>query len=169
MAPAPSVAAAAAGPAKPRFNPDDLPQILFGKELEEWISHMEDIVTSFVELVVCRHVLHRCFVKGHPMRDWYLTKPSEVHRKYLLLKWVYQGLEEANMILKIKVAMNSEMVRFCEEKTNIDGFISELMDYDWISSPAPHSPRRIFAPEAFVWWKTNRHRALAFPASNLEA
>ncbi|KAA8912570.1 hypothetical protein FN846DRAFT_994071 [Sphaerosporella brunnea] len=185
-------------PVKPRFNPGDLPQILFGEDLEEWISHMDHIVTSFGELVVCPHVLHRCFANGDPMRDWYLTQPSAVHlfvttgdgcwdrfktllrtrfkpdlgvmqyeadsyrrqpgeswaafgiRKYRLLKRAYDGADEANIILKIKAVMETEVVRFCKEKTNIDGFIGELMDYDRTSPPGTRSPRWIFAPESFV-------------------
>jgi hypothetical protein len=79
VAPAPVSVSTGGGPAKPRFNPGDLPPILFGQDLEEWISHMDHMVSSFGELVVCPHILHRCFATGDPMRDWYLTKPSEVH------------------------------------------------------------------------------------------
>ncbi|KAA8895060.1 hypothetical protein FN846DRAFT_894496 [Sphaerosporella brunnea] len=191
-------AATAAGPAKPRFNPGDLPQILFGEDLEEWLSHMDHVVTSFGELLVCPHVLHRCFVKGDPMSDWYLTQPSAVHtfvttgdgcwdrfktilrnrfkpdlgvmqyeadiyrrqagetwaafgiRKYRLLKRAYDGSDDANIILKIKAVMNTEVVRFCKEKSNIDNFIGELMDYDRTSPPTTRSPGRIFAPENFA-------------------
>ncbi|KAA8893202.1 hypothetical protein FN846DRAFT_896187, partial [Sphaerosporella brunnea] len=187
-------ASAAAGPAKPRFNPGDLPQIIFGEDLEEWISNMDHVVTSFGELMVCPHVLHRCFTNGDPMHDWNLTQPSAVHlfvttgdgcwdrfktllrtrfkpdlgvmqyeadsyrrqpeeswaafgiRKYRLLKRAYDGADEANIILKIKAVMETEVVRFCKEKTNIDAFIGELMDYDRTSPPAMRSPRRIFKP-----------------------
>jgi hypothetical protein len=183
VAPAPVSVSTGGGPAKPRFNPVDLPPILFGQDLEEWISHMDHMVSSFGELIVCPHILHRCFTVGDPMRDWYLTKPSEVHtfvttgtgcwdrfktllrgrfkpdvgvmqyeadsyrklpgdswaafgiRKYRLLKRAYEGAEEANIILKIKAAMDTDVVRYCKEKTNIDTFVGELMDYDR-TSPA---------------------------------
>ncbi|KAA8894782.1 hypothetical protein FN846DRAFT_894749, partial [Sphaerosporella brunnea] len=192
---APVAMTAGSGPAKPRFNPSDLPSILFGDDLEEWISQIDHIVTSFGELAVCPHILHRCFAVGDPMRDWYLTKPSEVHlfvttgegcwdrfktllrarfkpdlgvmqfeadsyrkphgdswaafgiRKYRLLKRAYEGSEEANIILKMKAVMDTEVVRFCKEKSSIDGFISELMDYDRTSPAVTRSPGRIFSPE----------------------
>ncbi|KAA8896548.1 hypothetical protein FN846DRAFT_893270 [Sphaerosporella brunnea] len=195
---APVAMTAGSGPAKPRFNPSDLPSILFGDDLEEWISQIDHIVTSFGELAVCPHILHRCFAVGDPMRDWYLTKPSEVHlfvttgegcwdrfktllrarfkpdlgvmqfeadsyrkphgdswaafgiRKYRLLKRAYEGSEEANIILKMKAVMDTEVVRFCKEKSSIDGFISELMDYDRTSPAVTRSPGRIFSPESFV-------------------
>ncbi|KAA8894571.1 hypothetical protein FN846DRAFT_894962 [Sphaerosporella brunnea] len=186
------------GPAKPRFNPGDLLQILFGEDLEEWISHMDHIVTSFGESAVCPHVLHRCFANGDPMRDWYLTQPSAVHlfvttgdgcwdrfktllrtrfkpdlgvmqheadshrrqpgeswaafgiRKYRLLKRAYEGADNANIILKMKAVMDTDVVRFCKEKSDIDALIGEMMDYDRTSPAITRSPGRIFAPENFV-------------------
>ncbi|KAA8902701.1 hypothetical protein FN846DRAFT_891382 [Sphaerosporella brunnea] len=197
VAPA-STAAGGSGPAKPRFNPGDLPGIAFGDDLEEWISQIDHIVTSFGELVVCPHILHRCFAVGDPMRDWYLTKPSEVHlfvttgdgcwghfktllrarfkpdlgvmqfeadsyrklpgdswaafgiRKYRLLKRAYEGSDEANIILKIKAVMGTEVVRFCKEKSDIDTFIGELMDYDRTSPPTARSAGRIFTSEHYA-------------------
>jgi hypothetical protein len=65
--------------AQPPFNPNDLPQLLFGEDLEEWISMMDNIVTSFGEQTTCPHILRRCFVQGDRPRDWYLTNPDEVH------------------------------------------------------------------------------------------
>ncbi|KAA8896471.1 hypothetical protein FN846DRAFT_893304 [Sphaerosporella brunnea] len=192
---APVAMMAGSSPVKARFNPSDLPQILFGEDLDEWISQMDHIVTSFGELVVCPHILHRCFVAGDPMRDWYLTKPAEVHlfvttangcwdrfrtllrsrfkpdlgvqqyeadsyrklpgdswaafsiRKYRLLKRAYEGSDNTNIILKMKAVMDTEVVRFCKEKSDIDGFIGELIDYDRTSPPVTRSPRRIFALE----------------------
>jgi hypothetical protein len=170
-------------PPQPRFSPNDLPQILFGSDLEEWISEMDHIVTSFGEAVVCPHVLPRCFVQGDPIRDWYLTQPAATHsfvtagngcwdrfktllrsrfrpdlgvlqfeadtyrrlpneswtafgiRKYRLLKRAYAGSDDSNIILKIKADMDTEVVRYCKEKSNIDVFVGELMDFDR-TSPA---------------------------------
>jgi hypothetical protein len=195
---APAPVTTGTGPTKPRFNPVDLPPILFGQDLEEWISHMDHMVSSFGELVVCPHILHRCFAVGDPMRDWYLTKPSEIHtfvttgdgcwdrfktllrgrfkpdvgvmqyeadsyrkmpgdswaafgiRKYRLLKRAYEGAEEANIILKIKAAMDTDVVRYCKEKNNIDTFIGELMDYDRTTPVTTHSPGRLFPPANFT-------------------
>jgi hypothetical protein len=79
---APPTAVMQPGPPKqpqPRFTPNDLPQILFGNDFEEWLSEMDHIVSSFGETVVCPHILPRCFVQGDPIRDWYLTKPSATH------------------------------------------------------------------------------------------
>jgi hypothetical protein len=170
-------------PPQPRFSPNDLPQILFGDDLEEWISEMDHIVTSFGESVVCPHVLPRCFAQGDPIRDWYLTQPAATHifvtagngcwdrfktllrsrfrpdlgvlqfeadtyrrlpneswtafgiRKYRLLKRAYAGSDDSNIILKIKADMDTEVVRYCKEKSNIDLFVGELMDFDR-TSPA---------------------------------
>jgi hypothetical protein len=146
--------------AQPRFNPNDLPQILFGEDVEEWLSIMDHVVSSFGELIVCPHILPRCFVQGDPIRDWYLTKPAATHtyvttgdgcwerfkrvfrsrfkpdvgtlqfeadgyrkapgetwaafgiKKLRLLQRAYAGAEDANIILKIKSTMDTEVQRF---------------------------------------------------------
>jgi hypothetical protein len=190
---APSPAVVQPGPPRmrqPRFNPNDLPQIQFGDDLEEWISEMDHIVSSFGETVVCPHVLPRCFVQGDPIRDWYLTKPATTHsfvtvgddcwqrfktllrsrfrpdlgviqfeadtykrlpneswtafgiRKYRLLKRAYAGSDDANIILKMKADMDTEVVRYCKEKYNIDLFIGELMDFDRTSPATSRSGNR---------------------------
>ncbi|KAA8896187.1 hypothetical protein FN846DRAFT_893502 [Sphaerosporella brunnea] len=147
------------------------------------------------------------------MRDWYLTKPSEVHlfvttgdgcwdrfktllrtrfkpdlgvmqfeadsyrkphgdswaafgiRKYRLLKRAYEGSDEANIILKIKAVMDTEVVRFCKEKSNIDIFVSELMDYDRTTPAATRSPRRTYQQDGFtVQPEYNPRPTTRFPA-----
>jgi hypothetical protein len=173
-----------------RFNPNDLPQLRFGEDLEEWISVMDHMVTSFGEQTTCPHILPRCFVQGDPIRDWYLTKPDEVHtfvttdigcwgrfktplrarfkpylgvlqfetddyrrkpgeswaefgiKKYRLLKRAYDGATEANIVLKIKATMDTEVIRSCREKDNIDLFIGELMDFDRTSPVSSRKLRR---------------------------
>jgi hypothetical protein len=189
---APSPAVVHSGPPRlpqPRFSPNDLPQILFGNDFEEWISEMNHIVSSFGDTVVCPHILPQCFVQGDPIRDWYLTQPSATHafvtvgagcwdrfksllrsrfrpdlgilqyeadsyrrlpeeswaaygiRKYRLLKRAYAGSDDSNIILKIKADMDTEVVRYCKEKSNIDVFVGELMDFDRTSPAASRSGR----------------------------
>jgi hypothetical protein len=181
--------------AQPRFNPNDLPQILFGEDVEEWLAIMDHVVGSFGELIVCPHILPRCFAPGDPIRDWYLTKPAATHtyvttgdgcwerfkrvfrarfkpdvgtlqfeadgyrkapgetwaafgiKKLRLLQRAYAGAEDANIILKIKSTMDTEVQRFCKEKTDIDAFIGELMDFDRTNSSViagPSSSRNVF-------------------------
>jgi hypothetical protein len=71
-------------------------------------------------------------------------------RKYRLLKRAYEGAEEANIILKIKAAMETDVVRYCKEKNNIDIFVGELMDYDRTTPVTTHSPGRLFPPANFT-------------------
>jgi hypothetical protein len=40
---------------------------------------MDHIVTSCGEQTTCPDILPCCFVQGDPIRDWYHTKPDEVH------------------------------------------------------------------------------------------
>jgi hypothetical protein len=65
---------------QPRFSPPDLPTIKFGEDVQEWISTMNHIVTSFGEEIVCPHILPRGFEAGDPIRDWYLNQNHSVHR-----------------------------------------------------------------------------------------
>ncbi|KAA8900223.1 hypothetical protein FN846DRAFT_892211 [Sphaerosporella brunnea] len=44
----------------------------------------------------------------------------------------------------MKAAMDTEVVRFCKEKSDLDALIGELMDYDRTSPATSRSPRRIF-------------------------
>jgi hypothetical protein len=77
--------------------------------------------------------------------DSYRKQPGESWaafgiRKYRLLKRAYEGSDEANIILKIKAVMDTDVVRFCKEKANIDSFVGELMDYDRTTPAAARSP-----------------------------
>jgi hypothetical protein len=64
-----------------------------------------------------------------------------------MLKRAYDGATEGNIILKIKATMDTDVVRYCKEKENIDLFIGELMDFDRTIPVARGNFRRGATPE----------------------